>query len=200
RLKCLARLLVNKFLGRQFAQLLVNQRQELFRDGRIALFDGGQDAGDLCHSGKYMQSTDRRKHVATAEDQAVRALVVSMSHRPTHPSAGDSGGSEPRFPSEGDGRTGPMSNSPPPPQLVEAVPYRFGPRKATANPLSATERSSMWQPCKVSPWSSRRNSRANARDAPGVKPVARAVVEETLHLLRPTMHDMRMMQLETRKQ
>ena len=37
------------------------------------------------------------------------------------------------------GMVGPMSNYASPPQLVEGVPYRIGPRKATANPLSALE-------------------------------------------------------------
>lgn len=37
------------------------------------------------------------------------------------------------------GAVGPMSNYAAEEQLVEGVPYRFGPRKATANPLSAIE-------------------------------------------------------------
>ena len=41
--------------------------------------------------------------------------------------------------SEATGMVGPMSNYAAPPQFVEAVPYRVGPRKATANPLSAVE-------------------------------------------------------------
>jgi O-antigen biosynthesis protein len=41
--------------------------------------------------------------------------------------------------SAGFGMFGPMSNYAAPPQLVEAVPYRVGPRKATANPFSAVE-------------------------------------------------------------
>ena len=37
------------------------------------------------------------------------------------------------------GMVGPMSNFAPAGQLVEDVPYRIGPRKATVNPLSAVE-------------------------------------------------------------
>jgi O-antigen biosynthesis protein len=37
------------------------------------------------------------------------------------------------------GMVGPMSNYASPPQLIEGVPYRIGPRKATANPLSAVD-------------------------------------------------------------
>lgn len=42
-----------------------------------------------------------------------------------------------------------------------------------------------------------KRGRTEAYDAPPVKPVARAVVEDTLPLLRPTMQDMVMLQLET---
>ena len=41
-------ILLGQLLSRQFAQLLVDQRQELPRGVRIALLDGGQDA---CHIG-----------------------------------------------------------------------------------------------------------------------------------------------------
>jgi hypothetical protein len=49
RLQCLPRLLVGELLGRQLAQLVVDQRQELVGGVRVALFDGGQDAGDIGH-------------------------------------------------------------------------------------------------------------------------------------------------------
>src|SRR5262249_31887000 len=49
----LPRLLVRELLGRQFAQLLVDQRQELLGGGRIALLDGGQDARDVAHAVKH---------------------------------------------------------------------------------------------------------------------------------------------------
>jgi hypothetical protein len=39
-LQGLAGLLVGKFLGRQLAQLIVNQRQQLLRGVRVALLDG----------------------------------------------------------------------------------------------------------------------------------------------------------------
>jgi hypothetical protein len=58
----LAGLFLAKFLGRQFAQFVVNQRQELFGGVRIALFDGGQDAGDIGHAIKH----NRRKNARPA--------------------------------------------------------------------------------------------------------------------------------------
>jgi hypothetical protein len=36
-------------LGRQSAQLVINQRQELVGGSGITLFDGGQNAGDFGH-------------------------------------------------------------------------------------------------------------------------------------------------------
>src|SRR5262249_26763843 len=50
--RCLERLtglLVRPFLGRQFAQLVVDQRQQLFGGVEVALPDGGQDARHLAH-------------------------------------------------------------------------------------------------------------------------------------------------------
>jgi hypothetical protein len=35
--------------GREFPQLLVNQRQELFRGLRVASFDGGKNASYVGH-------------------------------------------------------------------------------------------------------------------------------------------------------
>jgi len=49
RLKCLAWLFLRQPLGRQFAQLIVNQRQKLFGSSRIALFDGRKNARDIGH-------------------------------------------------------------------------------------------------------------------------------------------------------
>jgi hypothetical protein len=48
-LQRLAGLFLSEPLGREFAELLVDQRQELLGGVRVALFDGGQDAGDLAH-------------------------------------------------------------------------------------------------------------------------------------------------------
>ena len=48
-LQRLARLLLGQPLGRELAQLVVDQRQELLRGVRVALLDGGQDAGDVTH-------------------------------------------------------------------------------------------------------------------------------------------------------
>src|SRR5262249_34257904 len=49
----LPRLLVRELLGRQFAQLIVDQWQELVGGGGIALLDGGQDARDVGHAVKH---------------------------------------------------------------------------------------------------------------------------------------------------
>ena len=42
-------LLLGQLLGSELPQLLVDQRQELLGGVRIALLDGGQDAGNLVH-------------------------------------------------------------------------------------------------------------------------------------------------------
>src|SRR5262249_49387207 len=55
-LERLARLLLRHPLGRQLAQLVVDQRQQLRGGGRVALLDGAQDTRDVGHSG---QSTAR---------------------------------------------------------------------------------------------------------------------------------------------
>ena len=52
-LERLARLLLGQPLRRQLAQLVVDQRQELLGGGRVALLDGGQDAGDVAHAGQF---------------------------------------------------------------------------------------------------------------------------------------------------
>ena len=49
RLERLAGLLLNHLFGRQFAQLVIDQRQQLLSGLRIALFDGIQDLGDIAH-------------------------------------------------------------------------------------------------------------------------------------------------------
>ena len=48
-LERLPRLLLGQLLRRQLAQLVVDQRQELLGGVRVALLDGGQDAGDITH-------------------------------------------------------------------------------------------------------------------------------------------------------
>ena len=45
----LAGFFTRQFLGRQSPQLVVDQRQQLLRGVRIALLDGGQNAGDFIH-------------------------------------------------------------------------------------------------------------------------------------------------------
>ena len=42
-------LLLGEFLRRQFPQLIIDKWQELLGGVRIALLDGGQDAGNLIH-------------------------------------------------------------------------------------------------------------------------------------------------------
>src|SRR5262249_41952288 len=56
RLKRLTWFLLCQFLRRQPAQLVVHQRQQLLRGVRIALLDGGQDAGDVGHRQSSLQS------------------------------------------------------------------------------------------------------------------------------------------------
>ena len=48
-LKRLARLFLGQPLGGQPAQFVVDQRQQLLGGMRVALLDGGQDAGDFIH-------------------------------------------------------------------------------------------------------------------------------------------------------
>ncbi len=50
-LKCLPRFLLRNLLRRQFAQLLVDKRQELLGGVLVALLDGRQDSRDLTHDG-----------------------------------------------------------------------------------------------------------------------------------------------------
>src|SRR5262249_40257671 len=52
-LECLAGLFLGELLGRQLAQLVIDQRQKLLGGVRIALLDGRQDAGDIAHARKY---------------------------------------------------------------------------------------------------------------------------------------------------
>src|SRR5262249_41315679 len=52
-LEGLARLLLGQPLGREPAQFVVDQRQELRGGGRIALLDGRQDTGDVAHAVKH---------------------------------------------------------------------------------------------------------------------------------------------------
>src|SRR5262249_60019616 len=53
RLQRLAGPLLGQLLGRQLPQLVVDQRQELFRGVRVAPLDGGQDLGDFAHVGQF---------------------------------------------------------------------------------------------------------------------------------------------------
>ena len=53
RLERLTRLFLCQPVRRELAQLVVNQRQELFSGGRIALLDGGQNAENVAHAGQF---------------------------------------------------------------------------------------------------------------------------------------------------
>jgi hypothetical protein len=48
-LERLTRRLLGELLGRQLAQFVIDQRQQLLAGVRIALLDGGQDARDFTH-------------------------------------------------------------------------------------------------------------------------------------------------------
>src|SRR5262249_36779659 len=52
RFQRLPRLFLSQFLGRQFAQLIINQRQELCGSLWFTLFDGAENARDLTHGGR----------------------------------------------------------------------------------------------------------------------------------------------------
>jgi hypothetical protein len=61
RLQRLARLLLGQLLGRELAQLVVDQRQELRGGVRGALVDGGQNARDIVHTGRITTGVVDRK-------------------------------------------------------------------------------------------------------------------------------------------
>jgi hypothetical protein len=63
RLESLAGLLLGEFLGCQAAQLVVDQRQQLRGGVRVALFDGGQDAGHVSHRQHPTARSSRRDDV-----------------------------------------------------------------------------------------------------------------------------------------
>src|SRR5262249_12241873 len=97
--------LLRQLLRGELAQLVVDQRQELLGGGRIALLDGGQDAGDLTHDeqsyrGSGVQTIRQAPNPAASrveqphanpapgrsrtcsESRALRAPVCSTSARP----------------------------------------------------------------------------------------------------------------------
>src|SRR5262245_32101602 len=59
-LERLPRFLLGQLRGRQLPQLIVNQRQELFRGVWIATFDGAQDACDVVHGSAFLETTADR--------------------------------------------------------------------------------------------------------------------------------------------
>src|SRR5262249_56471555 len=74
------RLLLGQLLGRQLAQLVVDQRQQLLGGVRLALFDGGQDAGDFAHR-RYRAGGKLRRNV--------RAPIPSGGRNRSPPGAPD---------------------------------------------------------------------------------------------------------------
>ena len=58
-LERLARLLLGQPLGRQLAQLVVDQRQELLGRLRVALLDGREDAGHVVHGCQALRGARR---------------------------------------------------------------------------------------------------------------------------------------------
>ena len=81
-----------RYLGRQPAQLVVDQRQELLGGVRIALLDGGQDAGDFVHGQHHWTRESRGKIVVVTFVRRgesflpLRVLSVELPGR--FPSAG----------------------------------------------------------------------------------------------------------------
>jgi len=59
RLQRLPGFLLSEFLGRQLAQLIIDQRQELLGGVWVALFDRAQDRCDVAHDPE-----DNRAHAA----------------------------------------------------------------------------------------------------------------------------------------
>src|SRR5262249_41221453 len=79
-LERLSRPLLGHLLGRQLAEFVVHQRQELRGGVRVALFDGGQDAGNFAHR-RYRQGGKLRRNV--------RAPIPSGSQNRSPPGAPD---------------------------------------------------------------------------------------------------------------
>ena len=73
RLERLPRLLLGQLLGRQLAQLVVDQRQELLGGVRVALLDGGQDAGDVGHAGQSTAADATSKRGTNSGPSSVSA-------------------------------------------------------------------------------------------------------------------------------
>jgi len=82
-LQCLARFLIRELMGRELAQLVVDERQQLRRGVWIALFDGGQDAHDLAHSGEDNLRSDRQQSSGLWTELAVRQPQDLEGDRPT---------------------------------------------------------------------------------------------------------------------
>ena len=66
RLQGLAGPFVGQPLGRELAQLVVDERQQLLRGVRVALFDGSQDLRDIGHVVQLYPGGERTATGATA--------------------------------------------------------------------------------------------------------------------------------------
>jgi hypothetical protein len=81
-LEGLSRLLLSQFLGGQFPQFFVDERQELLRGVWIALFDGRQNAGDFTHEFKDIVELRSMSIVSLAS-----AILLAAGPTVTLPSA-----------------------------------------------------------------------------------------------------------------
>ena len=88
-LERLAGLLLGQLLGRQLAQLVVDQRQELLGGVRVALLDGRQDAGDVVH-GRAAAGTMTRGRTPSLESLRLFSPGASMGWSAFRLTAADS--------------------------------------------------------------------------------------------------------------
>src|SRR5262245_13996602 len=91
-LECLARLFAVQSLGRQFAQLVIDQRQELVCGARIARLDLRQDLRDVAH--RRPPGNDNVMIVAAAEPVYSATVAGCKSGRTVGKVASNEGESE----------------------------------------------------------------------------------------------------------
>src|SRR5262249_41496737 len=73
-LQRLAWLFLCQLLGREFARLVVDPREQVPRGGRVTLLDGGQDTGDVAHAVKSITG-------AVGRGQRWGVTPLEMAHR-----------------------------------------------------------------------------------------------------------------------
>jgi hypothetical protein len=81
----LVRLLLGELLRRQFAQLVVDEGQQLLRGVRVARFDAGEDLRNFVH-GRHPRTCKSRRNVPALFRQQVRQFWTSVRVEPDEPS------------------------------------------------------------------------------------------------------------------